>query len=305
MDLNAAKAGTHRRVMGPSRAVFLVMLAVLCSHFIACTKPEQRRYEFKGKVVSVDKRGKTVTIAHEAIPDYMDAMTMAFKLKDERSFDTLQAGDRVQATLVIQGYRSWLEDLVIVRETADPSSAANPAAWVEPKPGDEVPDFQLVNQDGKRILLHQYRGRALLVTFIYTRCPLPDYCPLMTSNFAEINEAIQKDPARYPETHLLSISVDPEYDTPKILKSYGATHAGDAGRATFERWEFASGTAGDVKKIAGYFGLQYFPDKDQIVHSLRTALIGPDGKLVKIYRGNEWKPSEVLGDILSLRSAEQ
>jgi len=284
----------------PARAIAIVIVVLL---MIACKPPQPRRYELKGKVVSVDKRGKTVTIAHEAIPGYMEGMTMAFRLKDERGLDTLQAGDSVQATLVIEGYRSWLEELVVVRETVDPAGPVNAGAWVEPKPGDEVPDFQLLNQDAKRIRIHQYRGRALLVTFIYTRCPLPDYCPLMTSYFQRIDDAIAKDPEGYPRTHLLSISVDPAFDTPRVLKAYGAAHAGENGEANFDRWEFASGTADDVKRIAGYFGLQYFPDKDQIVHSLRTALIAPDGKLVKIYRGNEWTPTEVLEEMKRLAPA--
>src|SRR6185295_18975598 len=106
------------------------------------------------------------------------------------------------------------------------ASVSNAKNAPEPKPGDEVPDFTLVNQDSKRIRLHQYQGQALLVTFIYTRCPLPDYCPLMSSNFAEIEKALRQDPARYGKTHLLSISVDPDYDKPQVLRDYGARYTG-------------------------------------------------------------------------------
>lgn len=264
----------------------------------SCSKPQEFRYDLKGKVYDIDKRGGTVTIAHESIPNYMEAMTMPFKLKDTWAFDELQAGDRVSATLVVQGERSWIEGIVIVREDAGAApTGANSSP--EPNPGDEVPDFTLVNQDAKKIRIKQYRGKPLLLTFIYTRCPLPDYCPLMTANFAQIESAIRKEPADYSGARLLSITVDPEYDTPKVLRQYGSSNS-DLGEKVFEHWEYATGTADEIKKTAAYFGLQYFQQNDQIIHSLSTALIGPDGKLVKIYRRNEWKPEEVLKDLKNL-----
>lgn len=279
--------------------VLTVLLPILISIFLsACSKPQEFRYDLKGKVYDVDKRGGTITVAHEAIPDYMDAMTMPFKLKDTWAFDELQAGDKVSATLVVQGERSWIEGIVIVREDAG-AAPVSANASIEPKPGDEIPDFTLVNQDAKKIHIKKYRGKPLLLTFIYTRCPLPDYCPLMTANFGQIESAIRKEPEGYGGTQLLSISVDPEYDKPKVLREYGLANS-DTGEKIFERWEYASGTADEVKKVATYFGLQYFQQSDQIIHSLSTALIGPDGKLVKLYRRNEWKPEEVLKDLKNL-----
>lgn len=273
-----------------ARAVVILAMASIMP--LACrpraTGPEQR-YPVKGTVVSVDKRGSTVTISHEVIPGYMEAMAMSFKLKDERLLADMAEGDRVQATLVVTGLKSWLEDLVVTRETVDQSDIRSPQAKIEPAPGDEIPDFKLVNQDGKRISLHQYRGRAVVLTFIYTRCPLPDYCPLMTDNFSEIQKTLKSGASLYERTHLLSISVDPEYDTPKILREYAAHHSADT-----TQWEFASGSKDEVKQVGTYFGMQYWRDQDQVVHSLRTAIIGADGKLVKLYRGNEWKPQEIV-----------
>jgi protein SCO1/2 len=137
----------------------------------------------------------------------------------------------------------------------------------------------------------------LLVTFIYTRCPAPEYCSLMSANFSVIDKELQKDAELYKKTHLLTISFDPAYDTPKVLRSYGASATGNYDKETFAHWEFTTGDAEEVKRMAEFFGFTYLPDKDQFVHSLQTALIGPDGKLVKLYSGNEWKPSEVIGDI--------
>jgi len=281
-----------------SLARALVVLSILSAAQPAChsraTGPEQR-YAIKGKVVSVEKRDSTVTIAHEAIPGYMDAMTMPFKLKDERLLADLAEGDRVQATLVVKGLQSWLEEVVATREAVDQSDITKSQNSIEPKPGDEVPDFTLVNQDGKRIKLSQYRGRALVLTFIYTRCPLPDYCPLMTENFSEIEKTLKAVPEMYSKTHLLSISVDPEYDTPKVLRAYATNHSAD-----FEHWDFLTGAKDDVKRVATYFGMQYWRDGDQVVHSLRTAIVGADGKVVKLYRGNEWKPEEIVTELRQL-----
>ena len=258
--------------------------------------PEQR-YELKGKVASVDKRGRTVTIAHEAIEGYMDAMAMPFKLKDEWAYDEMAVGDRVQATLVVSGDRTWLEGIIFVRESPDSMPAASSKGAIEPSPGDDVPDFALTNQDGKRIRLAQYRGRALVLTFIYTRCPLPDYCPLMTRRFSEIMAVLNDNPALGARTHLLSVSVDPDHDKPAVLREYGRASGGLDG---FDRWEFASGGTEEVKKVATFFGMQYWQDDGQIIHSLRTAVIGPEGKLAALYRGSEWKAEEIISDLQTL-----
>jgi len=282
-------------------SLLAVAIVILISTFMsACRQrpiePEQR-YQIKGTVVSVDKRGATVTISHEEIPGYMEAMAMPFKLKDERFLSGMAEGDRVQATLVVAGLKSWLEDVVVTRETVDQSDIRSPQARAEAKPGDEVPDFKLIDQDGKHITLHQYRGKTLVLTFIYTRCPLPDYCPLMTDNFSEMQKTLKSDAALYERTHLLSISVDPEYDTPKVLREYAVHHSADT-----TQWEFATGGKDQVKQVATYFGMQYWRDQDQVVHSLRTAIIGADGKLLKLYHGNEWKPQEIVSELRKQQS---
>jgi protein SCO1/2 len=280
------------RLMSAVRRVVISVLAV--SGFASCSHrpPEnEQRFEIKGKVVNVDRRGAAVTISHDAIPGYMEAMAMPFKLKNPSMLDVMAEGDRVQGTLVVAGTRSWLEDVVVTRETPDQSNISS-GERLEPKPGDDIPDFALVLQNGKRVTFHQYRGRAVLLTFIYTRCPLPDYCPLMTEHFSEVAKELESEPAIYANTRLLSISVDPEYDTPKVLREYAATHHADT-----SHWDFAGGSKDEVKRIATYFGMQYWSDGDQVVHSLRTAIISADGKLVKLYRGNEWKPAEIAAEL--------
>ncbi len=259
----------------------------------------EKRLELRGKIVSVDKDNQQITVDHEEVKDFMPAMTMPFTLKDEWAFEKLGPGDQIAAALIVDGPRAWLEDIVITKAPSD-SSAGSSGAAASAKVGDEVPDFRLVNQDGKQISLHNYRGKALVLTFIYTRCPIPDYCTQMSNNFAQIEGQLQKDPQLRSKTHLLSISIDPEYDTPAVLRSYGAAHTGNYSEEKFRNWEFASGTKDEVKGIAQHFGLQYFQDSDQIVHGLRTAIIQPDGKVLKVYEGNGWKAEEVVEDLRKL-----
>ena len=254
----------------------------------------ERRYELKGKVVAVEKEKSLVTISHEDIKGFMPAMTMPFTVPSKSDLQILAPDDQVTATLVVDGSHSWLEELIITRQS---SNSSGMPAVILAKEGDEVPNFTLRNQDDREIRIHNYRGKALLLTFIYTRCPVPDYCTLMSNNFAQIDRELGKDVELYAKTHLLSISIDPAYDTPKVLRSYGAAHTERYQTETFAHWEFAAGTADQVKEIATYFGLTYFPEKDQIIHALRTVIVNPEGKIAKIYSGNEWKPEEVVSEL--------
>jgi protein SCO1 len=272
---------------------------LLCLLLAACQskpQPQGKRYELEGTIVSVDKAHSSALISHEEIKGYMEAMTMTYTLKDAWPLDVMKPGDEIQATLVVTDDSSWLEDVVVSQKIAS-QTAAPPESSAQPKPGDAVPDYHLVNQDGKAVHLAQYKGKVLLLTFIYTRCPVPEYCTLMSNNFTEIDQELQKDSKLYDKTHLLSISFDPEYDTPQVLRSYGAAHTGNYNKETFSHWEFVTGDAAEVKKMAEFFGFTYIPEKDQIVHTLQTVLVGPDEKIVKVYSGNEWKPADVLGDI--------
>ncbi len=262
----------------------------------------EKRYPIEGKVIAVNKTDRTATISHKDIPGYMPGMTMDFKIKNDADLEIMKAGDQITGTLVVDDISSWVE----ITSITEGGAALTPTSVVpgEPKPGDAIPDFQLINQDGKPIHLSMYAGKAFALTFVYTRCPQPDQCTLMSNNFAAIDQELQKQSEAYAKTHLLTISFDPDYDTPKVMRSYGASHSGRYSDETFQHWEFATGTPDQVKGIAQFFGMRYFHDtesgNDQVIHSLRTAVIGPDGKLVKLYRGNEWKPAEIVSDLQTL-----
>jgi protein SCO1/2 len=302
--------------MNNKKTLPLALIAVFlfaCSCFWGCGQAKrsstEKRFDFKGKVISVEKAQRSVTIAHEDIKDYMPGMTMPFTVKDDWAFDVLVPGDQVSAIYVVDGAQSWLEQLVITKEGAATTTSPIPGQVVEAKAGDEVPNYRLINQDGKVIRVHDYKGKTLLLTFIFTRCQVPDQCTLMSSNFATVDQGLQKQPEIYAKTHLLSVSFDPEYDTPKVLRSYGAAYTGRYTDETFDHWEFASGSTDEVKGIAQFFGLRYYKDtqsgKEQVIHSLRTAVIGPDSRIVKVYRGNDWKPEEVVREIQALLPKKQ
>jgi len=274
-------------------ALIITTVASGCSRSAA----SQKKYDLKGKVVVVEPDKHLVTLAHEEVPDYMPAMTMAFTVPSQTDLQILAPEDEVNATLVVDGSHSWLENLVIRKHS--PNAAAIPGL-VEANVGDEVPNYFLVNQDGKEIKLHNYRGKTLLLTFVYTRCPLPEYCSLMSNNFAAVERQLQQQPGTYDKTHLLSISIDPEYDTPQVLRSYGAAHTERYQDETFSHWEFASGTKDQVKDVTEFFGLRYYQASDQIVHGLKTVIIGPDGKVARVYSDNKWKPDEVVKEMQRL-----
>ena len=275
------------------KKTILFLLCLFVAVMPSCRRNE-RRFELKGKIVAVDPEKHQVTVSHEDIKGYMPGMTMPFTVRDRIDLKEFAPNDMLSATLVVDGSHTWLEDLIVSRVSSDGS--AMPAVVIA-KEGDEIPNFTLRNQNNREIHMRDYRGKILLLTFIYTRCPVPDYCALMSDNFAQIDRALGQDPEVYEKTHLLSISIDPSYDTPEVLKSYGAAHTERYENETFAHWEFAAGTTEQVKKIAEYFGLTYFPDKDQIIHALRTVIVSPDGKVVKIYSGNDWKPEEVINEM--------
>jgi protein SCO1/2 len=273
--------------------------------FPACHKPTPKtlkRYPFTGRVISIDTDGKSATVQNDLIPGVMDPMAMTYKFKPPALLNQLEPGDSISAVLVNtepddDNARSdyWLENVKVTAHAATPPAAAANALHM-PAPGEHVPDFSFTNQSGKRISLKQYEGQILLVTFIYTRCPFPDFCPRMSSNFAEVYKQIGTNP-QLNRVHLLSITFDPEHDTPKVLRDYGFSVAHTHDPALFRRWEFAAPRANDLPKIAAFFALTVKPEGGLITHNLSTAVIGADGEIVKWYHGSDWQVSDLINDV--------
>jgi len=266
------------------------------------TSAAAKRYPIKGKVVSVDKAAKKAKIDHEPVEGYMPAMTMDFPIRADWVWEDLREGAEVRAELVVDNAAKepyWLENIGIIAASI-PGQAQPPLNENFAQIGSEVPDFSLVNQDGKKISLKDFRGKPLAITFIYARCPLPEYCIKMSTNFSDLANQLMADPELKDKFRLLSISFDPENDTPEKLRSYGLGYLGKGAKPDFSVWQLAVGADAEVRKIADLFGLRYEVDqndKTQLNHSLRTAVIGPDGKVTKIIAGNEWTAATLLKEL--------
>ncbi|MGA7257216.1 MAG: SCO family protein, partial [Terracidiphilus sp.] len=193
----------------------------------AASTSNYKVYKLRGKIVATDASTGEITVDHEAIPGFMDAMTMPYKLKNPGIMSDLHPGDVITADVFVsQGADAdvYLDNIVVIAQ-GKPDYRPKVSYHV-PAPGDVVPNFLLRNQDGRTIALNHFHGKDLLITFIYTRCPLPNFCPLVTHNFAVINRELIADPAVYRKTHLLCVTFDPEHDTPARLRAYGATYIG-------------------------------------------------------------------------------
>ncbi len=259
-------------------------------------------FKLRGKVVKTDPARGEVTLNHEAIVGYMEAMTMPYKLKDPSILGELHSGDVITADVLVspdQDADPLLDHIVVVAQ-GKPDYKPTTQYHV-PSAGDPVPDFKLRNQDGHAIHLGQFKGKALLVTFIYTRCPSPNFCPLVTRNFAKVDRELAATPALYARTHLLCVSFDPEHDTPERLRAYGATYIGSDAKAAFAHWDFAVPDKAALPEMAQYFDLGMTNEADTtITHTLSTTLIGMDGKVVRFYPGNEWTADQILADVRQL-----
>lgn len=256
-------------------------------------------YKLRGKVVATNPASGEVTLNHEAIPGFMEAMTMPYKLKDANILNELHPGDVITSDLLVSegSDASVLLDHIVVVGQGRPDYKP-PTIYHVPAPGDAVPDFRLRNQDGRNIHLNQFRGKELLITFIYTRCPLPNFCPLVTRNFARIEKQLAAEPKLKGKTHLLCVSFDPEHDTPERLKAYGEEYIGNDSKTAFANWDFAVPDSAVLKEMAKFFNVGITNESDQtITHTLSTTLVGRDGKVIKFYPGNEWTPDQVFGDV--------
>ena len=294
----------HHRSLLSLAIIFLVSISISSCHRSQAAK----RYPFTGRIISIDAGKQSAMIDGDNIPGFMDAMVMEYKVKPEKTLTQLAPGDAISADVVVVGADKnedsvpeyWLENVKVTAHGKQPP--ATPAnAFHTPSPGEEVPDFAFTNQSGKRISLHEFRGKLLLVTFIYTRCPFPDFCPRMSGNFNEIYKQLSTNPS-LANADLLSISFDPGHDTPEILRDYGFSVAHTKDQALFQRWQFAAPSAAELPKIADFFALTVTPENGLITHNLSTSVVGPDGKIVKWYHGGDWQVSDLIKDAAAARS---
>jgi protein SCO1/2 len=272
----------------------LILLALAVA--AGCSRPPApvaaQRYPIRGQLLGVQLDTGQVVLKHDAVDGYMDAMTMPFTVADRAEILSRRPGDLVTATLVVEPTRAFLEGLVHTGTAPLPPGvgAAPAAAGVHVLgPGDTVPALALTSQSGQPVSLADWRGRAGVVTFIYTRCPLPDFCPLMDRRFQEIQQAAAADVALAGKVRLLSVSFDPEVDTPAVLTAHAARVGAQPG------WTFATAPPAVVDRFAAEFGVNVIREADgTITHNLRTAVVGPDGRVVAVHSGNDWTAAEIV-----------
>jgi len=295
----------HLRARRENRNWLVILIAVLSASLAGCTKTkpapspaseQAKRYHLVGRVVSIDPQQASLNVDGEEIPGFMAAMTMPYPVHDPKALSALHPGDEITADVVVTTDGAYLENIVVTKE-ASPGAARPSGASQPPQRGEKVPDFEVIDQDGKRIRLSAFRGDVLLVTFIYTRCPFPDFCPLVSRNFAEVYAQLQNNPSiDSRKVHLLTLSFDPGHDTPAVMKKYAHTFDETTGGDPFDRWGFATVPREQLPAVARFFGLYYDFSGDQITHSLSTTVINPDGTVYKWYEDNGWKPADLIED---------
>ncbi len=260
----------------------------------------ERRYDVRGQILAIDKDQGTVTIRHQDIKGFMPAMTMPFKVQNKRLLEGRQRGDLVKATLVVNDTDAYLVTLDVTGHGAVPETPAGDVAAAAPRPlvpvlspGDPIGDIRLTAADGRTLQFSSLRGSVVALTFVYTRCPLPQFCPRLDRQFAEVTARLRGDERLRASVRLLSISFDPEYDTPAVLAAHGRAIGADG-----VVWTLATAGRPDLDAFAGRFGLRVMREADNsITHNMRTAIVDRGGRLVNILDGSDWTVDQMMADL--------
>lgn len=278
------------------RSAFVLLAGLLAA--TACSRtPEVRTYPLTGQVLAVRPETNEILVKHEDIAGFMPAMTMPYQVKDPALLTGRAPGDLITATLHVAPDLAWLSAINKTGSAPIPEGAATKipaAAGVHLlKPGDTVPETPLTDQEGRPLALSELRDAAVVVTFIYTRCPLPQFCPLMDRRFAEIQSLVAAEPSLRGQVRLLSISFDPANDTPAALRAHAAKASADP-----SVWRFATAGEEVVDRLAATFGVNVMREADgTITHNLRTAVIDPQGRIVSIHDSNAWTAASLVDEL--------
>lgn len=299
--MNASPVGSSPAAARLTRALTLLSLLFLplVSAPNAFGEEQERVFTVRGIIRGELRADGTLRIAHQAIPDYMPAMTMPFNVDPSAraAATALRPGDGVEFKFAV-GETSRAYDFVRIggpdRSTDAPATPAAPGAPAAPparrlKEGAPVPAFSLADDHGRAFTAADFRGRRTVLTFIFTRCPVPEFCPLMSKKFQSLQQRLTQSPPAGPEVRLLSITIDPEFDTPEILRAYAESYGADP-----QRWRFATGTPAQISALAKAFAVHTEKNAGTLDHTLATALVDPAGRVEKIWRGNGWSVDEVL-----------
>jgi protein SCO1/2 len=282
------------------RPVFTGLLLVALA---ACTKesappapppqsPAAKTYDARGVIQAISDDLRSVTIKHEAISNYMGAMTMDFPVRDTNDLNGLAANDEIEFKLRVTDNDDWVENLRFVSHhigEVTNNTVVFHEAMAELKPGDPLPDFGFTDENGRSIHFSDFHGHAVAFTFFYTACPLPDYCPRMNKNFYETRKILLADTNAPANWQLLSISFDSDFDKPEILTAYGNFYRG----GDPDRWRFAVASTNTLAELAPKVDLHFWRDSGAITHNLRTVVLDTNGRFFRQFDGNDWTPEEL------------
>ena len=308
MRRRSTRLGGFARLRHMHRQLIVCVCAVLAAAGCTRSRLEEREYRLQGQVLAVAPNREGATIHHQEITGFMGEMTMPYHVRDPKQLEGVAPGDLINAKLVVVTNDAYLTDVRKVGQAPLPQPAAAPSAGAGAapgvdllKPGDPVPDTRFVDQDGRRRSFAAFKGAPVLVTFIYTNCPMPAFCPLMDQHFATIQKRLGENRSLDGRVRLVSITFDPARDTPAVLKRHAQQLGADP-----RTWTFLTGDEDAIAQFAMRFGVSVMrapADPRDITHNLRTAIIDADGKLVKVYTGNEWTPDQALADLAAVAHA--
>jgi len=283
------------------RSGSILILTLVCSALCVAAAEiaaSNQVFQVNGVVVEVAPEEKSVRIKHEEIPGYMKAMTMNFDVLDTNELAGLEPGDPVTFRMTVTDTYGWIDQIRKTGPKRNDPPTTGPFRLVrdvEPlNVGDVLPDYTFTNQFGRTFSTSDFRGRVLAINFLFTRCPFPTYCPQTARYFMQTQQRLLSMTNAPTNWHFLTISFDPEFDTPAVLKAYAERYQYDP-----ERWTFATGALIDITAIGEHFGLVFWRDAAAggFNHNLRTVVIDTKGRVQAIIPGNQWTPEQLLAEI--------
>jgi protein SCO1/2 len=261
-----------------------------------------RTFAAKGVVEELKPDGRTVVIQHEAISNYMAAMTMPFKVRDQNGLADLHAGDKILFRLHVSDTASWIDQISKIGTVAllkNINPAASQLVEIQAVPGkNPLLDYKFTNELGQTVSLNSFNGQALAVTFFYTRCPLPEFCPRLSKNFQEASQKLAAMANAPTNWHFLSISFDTEFDSPAMLKGYGESYQYDP-----LHWSFLTGPSDKISELARSSGVTYESDNGTINHNFRTLIIDASGHLQMVFPTSGDLSDAIVSEIIKAAAA--
>lgn len=253
-------------------------------------------YEARGVVEKVASDHHQVTIHHQAIPDYMMEMTMDFTVKNPEALAGISAGDKITFMLTVGKDTEWIDGITRVGHVTESTISPNATPSDQPPKlalGNQLPDGDFVTEDGKTVHFSDFRGKVLAFTFFFTRCPLPDYCPLMNRNFDKTREILISSPGTPGNWQLLSLSFDGGFDQPKVLSTYAKNYRGD----NPDHWIFGTASNQTLASVGAPLGLMIMRQGGSTAHNLRTVVLDTQGHIYQQFNDNQWTPQQLAETI--------